>query len=130
MSGHMKKPHTDDIVTITVHGRLPKNFIIAHSDSSRLLGFLKSLQSKLLDDDNETVPADEIFKDIDEKYGKVGATIRGLRVRDELTQKALAAKLDIHQTHISQIEHGTRIVGKALAQKLAKVFNTDYRLFL
>lgn len=70
------------------------------------------------------------WHNLPEKYGKVGLTIRGLRIRDGLTQKELTKKLNIYQTHISQIEHGRRIVGKNLAQKLAKIFRTDYRLFL
>ena len=74
--------------------------------------------------------SNEIFKILDQKYGKVGTTIRGLRIRDGLTQKQLAHKLNIHQVHISQIERGKRVVGKKLAQKLAKVFRTDHRLFL
>lgn len=69
-------------------------------------------------------------KDLDEKHGSVGAIIRGLRVRDELTQADLACKLRIHQTHVSEMENKKRVIGKKMAQKLAKIFNTDYRLFL
>jgi len=82
------------------------------------------------DDDEELVPADEVFKDIHKKYGKQGANIRGFRFRDNLTQAELAKKLNILQSHISQMEHGKRVIGKKLAQKLAHIFNTDYRLFL
>lgn len=74
--------------------------------------------------------ADEVFKSLDKKYGKVGVTVRGLRMRDGLTQKELAHKLNVYRVHISQIEHGKRVVGKNLAQKLAEVFNTNYLLFL
>jgi len=82
------------------------------------------------DDEDELIPADEAFKDLDQKYGKIGVTIRGLRFRDGLTQADLAKKLNIHQGHVSQIEHSKRAIGKKLAQKLAKIFHTDYRLFL
>ena len=128
MSEPMRKPHTNDVIEITVHGTLPTKFTIARSNSSKLLTLLLSLQ--VHDHDNDTVPVDKVFKGIDKKYGKVGATVRGLRIRDELTQKKLAAKLSIHQVHISQIEHGKRAVGKKLAQKFADVFHTDYQLFL
>ena len=103
-------------------------FIIPRSALFKLLNFLQSLQFR--DVNNEVISADEVFKNLDKKHGKTGITIRGLRIRDGLTQKELAHKLNIHQTHISQIENGKRIVGKNLAQKLAKVFRTDYRLFL
>lgn len=76
------------------------------------------------------IPASEIFKDLHEKYWKVGSLVRGYRLRDGLTQKEWAKKLQIHQVHISQIENGKRVVGKNLAKKLSQTFNSDYRLFL
>ena len=128
MSGHMKKPLTKDLIEVTVHDISNTKFIISRNASFKLLNFLKSLQSR--DENDETISAEEVFKNLDKKYGKVGLTVCGLRVRDGLTQKELAQKLKIHQTHISQIENGKRVVGKKLAQKLAKIFDTDYRLFL
>ena len=126
MSVHTRKHLTSDLIEVTVHGDSNKKFIIPRSASLKLFSFLQSLQSYK----DEIIPADEVFKNLDKKYGKTGAVIRGLRVRDGFTQEDLAQKLDIHQTHISQIENGKRVVGKNLAQKLAKVFRTDYRLFL
>jgi plasmid maintenance system antidote protein VapI len=123
----MNKRPISDAIVVTVQLHPLKQFTIARSKKSKLLAMLRSLQSH---DETVLVPSDEVFKNIDEKYGKVGATIRGCRVRDGLTQKELARKLKIHQVHISQIEHGKRVVGKQMAHKLAKVFNTDYRLFL
>ena len=79
---------------------------------------------------DELIPASEVFKDLDEKHGSVGATIRGLRARDALSQAELARKLRIHQTHVSEMKNKKRVIGKKMAQKLAKIFNTDYRLFL
>ena len=127
MSALMRKHHTEDLIEVTVHDSSNIKFIIPRNASEKLLSFLEALQS---DDESNLIPADEVFKNIDKKYGKVGVTIRGFRVRDKLTQKDLAKKLNIHQTHISQIENGKRVIGKKLAQKLAKVFHTNYRLFL
>jgi len=79
---------------------------------------------------DELISADESFRDLDEKYGKVGVTIRGFRLRDELTQKQLAEKLKIKQTHVSEMENGKRTVGKEIAHRMAKLFKTSYRLFL
>jgi transcriptional regulator with XRE-family HTH domain len=79
---------------------------------------------------NSLILASDAFKDLDAKYGKVGVAIRGFRLRDELTQKELAEKLAIKQTHVSEIENSKRTVGKAMAHKLAHLFNIDYRLFL
>lgn len=128
MSAHTRKLLTNDSIKVTVHGNLDTNFTIPYKDSRKLFDFLHSLQS--YEEDDVLISADEVFKDIDKKHGKVGVTIRGLRVRDGLTQRDLSQKLNIHQSHISQIENGKRVVGKNLAHKLAKVFHTNYRLFL
>ena len=128
MSERMHKRHTSDAIVVTVQiSPFKQSFNFDRSKKSKLLAMLQTLQSH---DETDMVPYDEIFKNIDKKYSKVGATIRGCRVRDGLTQKELACKLKIHQVHISQIEHGKRAIGKQLAHKIAKVFNTDYRLFL
>jgi DNA-binding XRE family transcriptional regulator len=128
MSAHTRRLLTKDSIEVTVHGDSNAKFIISRSSSQKLLNYLELLQSH--DEDEELIPADEVFRSLDQKYGKVGATIRGFRVRDDLTQKDLAKKLNIHQVHVSQIENGKRVVGKNLAKKLAKLFHTDYRLFL
>jgi DNA-binding XRE family transcriptional regulator len=56
--------------------------------------------------------------------------LAGLRYRENLTQKELGEKIDVKQSNISLMERGLRPIGKNIAQRLAKVFNTDYRLFL
>ena len=52
------------------------------------------------------------------------------RMRDDLTQAELAKKTGMLQSHISEMEKGTRPIGKIVAKKFAQVFNTDYKLFL
>jgi plasmid maintenance system antidote protein VapI len=42
----------------------------------------------------------------------------------------LAEKIGARQNHISEIEQGKRAIGKVLAKSLAKVFNTNYKVFL
>ena len=56
--------------------------------------------------------------------------LAGLRYRENLTQKELGEKIDVKQNNISLMERGLRPIGKNIAQRLAKVFKTDYRLFL
>jgi DNA-binding XRE family transcriptional regulator len=128
MSGHTKKPLTSNVVEVTVHDGLPVTFVINSRHSPKLLRVLQSMQTA--DNESDLISADTVFKSLDARYGKIGATIRGFRVRDGLTQKELAARLHIHQVHISQIENKKRPVGKKLAHKLAAVFHTSYRLFL
>ena len=50
--------------------------------------------------------------------------------REDLTQAEMGEKLGIAQTNISQMELGKRAIGKKLAMKFAKLFNTDYHIFL
>ena len=59
-----------------------------------------------------------------------GVALRGARKREGLTQKQLAELLGISQTHISEMEHGKRPMGKEMAKRLAKVLKVDYRLLL
>ncbi|MFA6527036.1 MAG: helix-turn-helix domain-containing protein [Candidatus Babeliales bacterium] len=128
MLAHTKKPLIKDSIEIIVPGTPKRKFVIPRRMSPQLLKFLTSIQVN--ENDDELIPADEVFKDLDQKYGKVGVTIRGFRFRDEMTQVELAKKLNIRQSHVSQMEHGKRVIGKKLAQKLAKLFNTHYQLFL
>lgn len=130
MSAHMKKHHTEEknVQVIIIRSDVLKRFTVSQAEAGRLSDFLKTLRRT--SPQEELVPAEEVFKDLHEKYGRVGSMVRGYRARDGFTQKELAKKLQIHQVHISQIENGKRTVGKALAKKLAKVFHSDYRLFL
>lgn len=59
-----------------------------------------------------------------------GVVLRGLRNRDDLTQTELAKKTGMLQSHISEMEKGSRPIGKTIAKKFAHVFNTDYKAFL
>jgi DNA-binding XRE family transcriptional regulator len=59
-----------------------------------------------------------------------GQALRGARKRESLTQKHLAGLLGISQTHISEMEHGKRPIGKEMARRLAKVLKVNYRVFL
>lgn len=56
--------------------------------------------------------------------------LRGLRNREGITQAELGKLLGIEQTNISKMERGKRPIGKTIALRLAKLFETDYRLFL
>jgi ribosome-binding protein aMBF1 (putative translation factor) len=72
----------------------------------------------------------EVFKKELKEYGEVALALRGARHKEEMAQEELARALGIRQHHISEMEHGKRPIGKAMAKKLAKIFKVDYRLFL
>ena len=131
MSGHMKKLHTNNnFVEVTIHGKADARFVLPRKSAQDLLKTLKPFQVFKDDSGDELIPADEVFKGLYKQYGKIGSTIRGFRSRDGITQVELAKKLGIKQSHISQMEHGKRHIGKKMAHKMSKLFNTNYRLFL
>lgn len=123
----MKKPHTNE-VQISLDRGERKLFLIPKEKAAGLAQLLSEYEITYLE--NQSVPAEEVFRNLDEKYGKSGAALRGFRARDGLTQIQLAKKLKVPQTDISQIENGKRPVGKKMAKRLAKIFKTDYRVFL
>lgn len=72
----------------------------------------------------------EIFKHGIEQFSEVGLALRGARYKSNMTQKELAEKLGIYPHHISEMEHGKRPIGKAMAHKLAKILRLNYKVFL
>lgn len=64
------------------------------------------------------------------KFSEIGLMLKGGRHKAGLTQKALADQIGVKPHHISEMEHGKRPIGKNMAQRFAKIFDVDYRLFL
>jgi DNA-binding XRE family transcriptional regulator len=86
----------------------------------------------IVPDDSRTdnITADELFMDFDRKHGKVGALLKGLRAREDLSQIAFARKIGVTQANLSKMENGKRSIGKTVAKRIAKIFQIDYRIFL
>lgn len=80
--------------------------------------------------DTQTVDSDSLFKNINQKYSKPGALLRGIRIRENLTQAELAKKIKVTQSDISQMESGTRNIGRIVAKRIEKLFHVDYKSFL
>jgi len=76
------------------------------------------------------VSPEEVFSDINKKYTKPGALLKGLRYREGLTQIQLAKKLKMTQSDISQLEGGTRGIGREVAKRIGELFHFNYRAFL
>ncbi|OGQ06775.1 MAG: hypothetical protein A3G32_05775 [Deltaproteobacteria bacterium RIFCSPLOWO2_12_FULL_40_28] len=86
---------------------------------------LKLLQAK--DDYISSDKMHEILKKRDPLIGTPGGTIQAYRYREEMTQKDLAKKTGIRQSHISEMERNKRTIGLQVAKKLAKALNCNYR---
>lgn len=92
----------------------------------------KSSQARIEEKDTKEkiIPWREVFHSGIEEFTEIGLMLKGARAKAELTQKEVAEKLGIKTHHISEMEHGKRTIGKAMAHRLAKIFDIDYRLFL
>ena len=115
MSEVMKKPTTGDYVEVRF--RIPVTKVVEVKEVLASYGAMAS--------EPESVSWEEVYPDFN---GSVA--LRGARKREGLTQKELASLLGVNQTHISEMEHGKRPIGKDMARRLAKVLKADYRVFL
>ncbi len=77
---------------------------------------------------SDSIPASDISPELD--TNPAGVYLRGIRLREDLTQDALAGLTGISRSNISAMEHGKRAIGKETAKKLAAVLKCDYRRFL
>jgi len=93
------------------------------------IALLRKYAKKIgLHDTTETVSVEEAFPDY--AANPVGTVLCGYRHREGLTQVELAKQTGIPQRHISEMEHGKRVIGKEAARKLANALNCDYRMLL
>ena len=72
------------------------------------------------------VSPEEVFADINKKHTKPGALLRGIRIRENMIQTEIAKLIKVTQSDISQMENGTRNVGRSIARRIEKVFGVDY----
>ncbi len=79
---------------------------------------------------NEGITRKEAFRDLHEKNSEAGSILKGERYTAGMTQVELAKKLDIEHADVSKMESGRRSISKVMAKRLAKVFKTNYRIFL
>lgn len=115
MSEAMKKPAMADYVEVRF--RIPAGKLVEAQQAMASYGAIA--------EEPESVPWEKVYPDFN---GSVA--LRGARKRESLTQKELARLVKISQTHISEMEHGKRAIGKDMAKRLAKVLKVNYRVFL
>ena len=97
---------------------------------------LKKMIRATLDEYAEAdhVPAEDVHRAARQRHGaeyqSPGYYLRLYRRRADLTQAALAKQIEVLQHHLSEMEHNKRPIGKAMAKKLARVLDCDYKKFL
>lgn len=127
MSAHMKAHHTDaSVKVVVVKQNSEKVSYINAENISKLEAFLEQYS----EDNDEPVAWEVLAKERIAKHTKAGLVLRGMRYREDMSQKELAKKSKVSQNEISKIENGKRAVGEKVAKRLAKALNIDYRLLI
>ncbi|HEM6962617.1 TPA: helix-turn-helix transcriptional regulator [Legionella pneumophila] len=136
MLGHTKTHHTEkDAIKAKIKADLTafkKCYVkkIEEDDLSFIRELQEEFENLLYLSDPETVSADEAFKDLINQYGKAGALLKGIRIREELNQTDFAKLIGVTQANLSSMESGARSIGKNKAKIIAEMFDVDYRSFL
>ncbi len=76
----------------------------------------------------DSVPVEEVSPEL--LTNPHGVYLKGMRIREGLTQEQLSELTGIPRRHISEMESGKRPIGKNSAHKFADTLGADYRLFL
>ncbi len=79
--------------------------------------------------EEESLSYDDAFPHMKDASKRTASVLRGFRYRDGLSQIELAKKIGVTQGDLSKMEAGKRPVGRTIADRLAKVFKTDPRVF-
>ncbi len=113
-------------VTITIKGLKPKPeiYTVPKKVGRDLVSYIEETYHE------DSIPANIALPELADDVKRPATILRGLRYREQLTQKQLAEKLSIHQHHLSEMENGKRPIGKEMAKKLADVLHANWKMFL
>ena len=119
MLEHTKKPHTDAaqvfLGIVCRQAMLEEVKAVLESKGCAIQ------QEKHLPSESATTTEKEWYT-IEEVFPNHhgGDAIRGLRYREDMTQKQLAEKVGISVQNLSHMEHGRRPIGKDMAKRFAR----------
>ncbi len=120
----MRKPRTDGGVEISI--RAPEKEANQVFEATKHFLLLSGRPIREVNDHGEPLfTLEDVFPDL-----HPGNAIRGYRARESMTQKELAAKLSISPRHLSDMEHGRRPIGKAMAKRLEQATGIGWKVFL
>lgn len=85
----------------------------------------ENLEIQTEQDDEDVCSIEELFPN-----ASPAMALRGLRLREGITQKQLADSLGISQTRVSELETGARAISLAMAKRIAEAYKTSYKIFL
>ncbi len=127
MPALMKILPIKNAIRVQVGARKIRLFLVPKDRANSVVRLLQDFEVK---ENQQTVPWRESVADLVQKYTEAGVALRGARNKENLSQSDLAHKLGIPQSHISDMEHGRRTIGKNMARRLANVLHVGYKIFL
>jgi len=132
MLGHTKMPLTDRHKMVEILFSTHHRYAIPLERATDLLTLLENLKyvKKLETSEEEWISLDELMASDVAKYSRPGLALRGARLKENLSQAVLSKRLGIRPENLSKMENGKRTISLAMAKKLAKILNIDYRVFL
>lgn len=105
------------------------NFSLKNKIDNDFGGIIKQLNKDVPKSKKDSATND-LFADINKKYSKPGALLKGIRFRENLNQKEFAELIGVAQGDLSKMENGKRPIGKEIAKRIEKKFGTNHKLFL
>ena len=113
MSARMKKP----LIKVSF-GK--EKFQLPYKEAAALLSLVKSIDHFHLPQ-NKT--AEVVYKEIAKNRPKGAVYLRGIRTRENISQKQLSKITGIPVSNISKYESGSRKITASIAQKLSKALD-------
>jgi DNA-binding XRE family transcriptional regulator len=122
----MKTRTTGGLVEVELNFKVSRpDFPVVEQALNSLLALVKHKVRPINEDGDKLYTFEEVFPE-----AHPGMAIRGFRNRDGLTQEALAERLGVAQTRVSELESGKRRISIAMAKRLSVIFSIPYRAFL
>ena len=124
---HIDTETTQEKIIFQTPGSRAQTFAVSKVLSSEIKRLLKQ---RLMETQRDWIAAEDVLPELKDPKTRAATMLRGSRYRENITQAALAKKLGIRPHHLSEMEHGKRVIGKEMAKKLASALKCDYRVFL
>lgn len=112
------------------HPTKPELDVIRVRHAGVVYQFPKKVAEKYRLPSAKSIDAREPLKELYKKYTKPGVLLRGIRVREGLSQAEMAKALKVTQPNLSQMEKGTRPIGKTIAKRIEALYDMSYLSFL
>ena len=124
MSAPTRKPLTERDIQIEIGNSRKRIFSVPKNKVRGLLILLEDYEI------NEAKDWKTIYEEELNELSESALALKGARFKDGITQKQLAAILKTSQSHVAQLESGSRSITKQMAKRLAEIFNVGYKVFL